>query len=416
MAKRSTKKAAKSHPIFTTAVVIILVFAIVGAVALWYFRPDIFEGLLGFGNHGDTNPNAPLSGEQSEIAEADFSIHFLELGNGYAGDCVLIDCGDTEVLIDAGSRQGSATAIKGYVDTYCTDGTLEYVISTHADQDHIAGFVGNSSNGTRTGILYQYNVVTFIKFDLTGKTTQIYNNYLTAIAQAEEKGTSVYTASQCYYERDGASRQYYLDEAHTLSINILYNYYYEHSSSDENNYSVVILLTKELPEGNKHYLFTGDLEKDGEERLVEYYSNSSNSQSVFDILPEVELYKAGHHGSRTSSNEVLIDVIKPKYVAVCCVAGAPEYTKNNLNTFPTQDMIDHVGKYTDKIYVTSLATDLPKLNGGLSGQFESDEYSYTSMNGDIVFYWNGEDLKLWCSNNTTILKDTDWFKEYRTWN
>ena len=412
---RRAAKAAKSHPALAATVVIILVLVIAGLAILWYFRPDIFDRFFKFGDNGGT-PNAPLSGEQGEIAEADFSIHFLELGNGYAGDCILIDCGDTEVLIDAGSRQSSATEIKKYVDTYCTDGTLEYVISTHADQDHIAAYVGNSSGGARTGILYQYNIGTLIKFDRTGKSTTVYKNYLEAIAQAEAKGTSVYTASQCYYEKDGASRQYYLDEARTLSLNILYNYYYEHDSSDENNYSVVTLLTKELPTGNKHYLFTGDLEKDGEEKMVEYYSKSSNSQSVFDILPEVELYKAGHHGSRTSSNAVLIDVIKPKYVAVCCVAGAPEYTKNNLNTFPTQDMIDHVGKYTDKIYVTSLATELPALNGGLSGKFESDKYNYTSMNGNIVFYFSGNELKLWCSNNTTILKDTEWFKQYRSWN
>ena len=44
------------------------------------------------------------------------------------------------------------------------------------------------------------------------------------------------------------------------------------------------------------------------------------------------------------------------------------------------------------------------------------------MNGDIVFYYGkGEDetektLKLWCSNHATILKDTEWFRENRTWN
>ena len=47
---------------------------------------------------------------------------------------------------------------KEYVDKYCTDGVLEYVIATHAHQDHIAGFVGNKDGNTRTGILYQYKV------------------------------------------------------------------------------------------------------------------------------------------------------------------------------------------------------------------------------------------------------------------
>lgn len=413
MAKKKAKKSKNSG--LVAFVIIVLVLIIVAAAVLWYVRPDVFDKIFGNNgqeqvdgggstteNPGGTTPDQPSEGAQGEISEAEFSIHFLDVGNKYTGDCILIDCGDTEVLIDAGSRQGSATTIKQYIDTYCTDGTLEYVISTHAHQDHIAAFVGNSSGGTRTGILYQYNIGTLIQFDRTDATSQIYNNYLAAVAQAEAKGTTVYTASQCYYERDGASRQYYLDEQKTLSINILYNYYYENSSSNENNYSVVILLTKELPEGNKHYLFTGDLEKEGEEKLAEYYSNPSNSQSVFDILPEVELFKAGHHGSYTASTTDLLSMIKPKYVAVCCCTGSDEYASNPNHYFPAQEFIDRVSRYTDKIYCTNIVSD--------------DGSTYSQMNGNIVFYQSGGELKLWCSNNTTILKDTDWFKKYRSWN
>ena len=48
--------------------------------------------------------------------------------------------------------------------------------------------------------------------------------------------------------------------------------------------------------------------------------------------------------------------------------------------------------------------------------------SYKSMNGDIVFYYGKSEsetektLKLWCSENSTVLKDTEWFKQNRTWN
>lgn len=423
MSKKSSKsvakkveKAAKKHPKFVAVIAVILVIIIAALVLLWYFKPEAFDWLLGKeDNPTGQTPDAPLTGAQSEIAEAGFSIHFLELGNKSCGDSILIDCGDTEVLIDAGSQQSSAAAIQNYIDLYCDDGTLEYVISTHADDDHISAFVGTTKI---EGILYHYNVGTFIKFDRSDKTTGIYSDYRSAVDHAEANGTKVYTASQCYGQTGGAKRQYYLDDEQTLSINILYNkYYYESAAGTEgkeNNYSVVTLLTKELPGGNKHYLFTGDLELEGEEALVEHYSNPNNSKSKYDILPEVELYKAGHHGSKTSSNEVLMDVIKPKAVAVCCVAGSTQYTVESLNTFPTQAMIDHVGKYTDKIYVTSLATGLSELK---DGKFASRSFGgYTSMNGTIVFYWSADGIKLWCSNNDTILKDTEWFKQYRTWN
>lgn len=419
MSNRNAKRAAetaKKHPKLFTAITVILVIIIVAAVILWYFKPEVFDFLLGKDEDisGQT-PDAPPSGAQSEIAEAGFSIHFLELGNKSCGDSILIDCGDTEVLIDAGSQQSSAEVIQEYIDKYCDDGILEYVITTHADTDHISAFVGTAGV---EGILYHYSIGTLIKFDRSDKTTEIYSNYLAAVAHAEANGTKVYTAGQCYEQTGGAQRQYYLDEEQTLSINILYNkYYYESAANtegEENNYSVVTLLTKELPDGDKHFLFTGDLELEGEEALVEYYKSvPADKRTKYNILPEVELYKAGHHGSKTSSNEVLMDVIKPKAVAVCCVAGSTQYTVESLNTFPTQAMIDHVGKYTDKIYVTSLATGLSEFK---NGKFASRFFGgYTSMNGTIVFYWSADGLKLWCSNNDTILKDTEWFKQYRTW-
>lgn len=361
------------------------------------------------GSDGDENGNDSgiSEGELTEITSADLSIHFLELGNKYAGDSILIKCGDTEVLIDAGSRASSITTLKSYIDEYCTDGVLEYVIATHSDQDHIEGFCGSSSSSTVTGIFSIYEIQTLIRYDVRSNSSKLATKFETAVESLAEDGTTVYTASQCYDQTDGAQRQYYLDENQTISINILYNYYYYNQSSDNNNHSVVTLLTQETEDGNLNYLFTGDLEAEGEEKLVEYYSDvPSDYQTDNNVLPKVQLYKAGHHGSKTSSSAALLEVIQPEYVAVCCCAGSPEYTTNNENTFPTQVMIDNVSKYTDKIYVTSLA---------VIEDFENKKYDYTSMNGNIVFYYN-EGLKLYCSNNTTILKDTEWFKENRTWN
>lgn len=332
----------------------------------------------------------PVKGNESEIAGAKFSIHFLELGNKYTGDCTLIKCGNTEVLIDAGSRQGSAATIKKYVDKYCTDGVLEYVISTHAHQDHIAGFVGNKSGSTRTGILYQYKVGTLIQFGGHNSTTQIYNDYCSAVEYVKGRGATVYTATQCWYETDGAKKQYFLDGNKTLSMNILYNYYYDHSTSDENDYSVCMLLTNTVGSQSYNYLFTGDLEEKGEEYLVK-----NNS------LPEVELFKGGHHGSYTASTEKLLNVIKPKSVAVCCCCGTTEYTSNKDNTFPAQAFIDRIAKYTENVYCTTLITDYA------AGKF-------TSMNGNIVFYF-ADKWKLYCTENDIILKETEWFKANRVW-
>ena len=141
----------------------------------------------------------------------------------YTGDSTYIKAGDVDILIDAGSRTGSATTIKSYVDQYCTDGVLEYVIATHADQDHIAGFVGNSSGSTRTGILYQYKVKTLIDFAITTKTTQVYNNYVAKRDNEVSLGATHYTALECYNNENGASRVINLSEE--VKLEILYNYF-----------------------------------------------------------------------------------------------------------------------------------------------------------------------------------------------
>ena len=311
-------------------------------------------------------------------------INFLELGNKYTGDSTFIKAGDTDILIDAGSREGSAATIASFIDTYCDDGILEYVIATHAHQDHIAGFV---STGSSTGILERYQIDTLIDFSLTNATSAVYNNYVSQRDQniANGKIAHHYTANECVQETNGAQKVF--DVGAGITMEILDQKFYREKTKDENDYSVCALFSQ----GENNYLFTGDLEKDGEASLV-----SLNS------LPEVQLFKGGHHGSYTANTDKLLDVIKPKTVCICCCAGSDEYTKTAANMFPAQKAIDRIAKHTDKVYVTTVVKD---SNPG-----------YQSMNGNINFHSEkGIEYTVTGSNNSTILKDTDWFKKNRTW-
>ena len=309
----------------------------------------------------------------------DLQMHFMELGNAHAGDSVYIKAGDADILIDAGSTRTSTNTTAAYMEQYVTDGTLEYVIVTHADEDHIAGFAGTSS---APSMFDRFTCEVIIDFARTNKDTVVYNDYVSQRDEAVAEGAVHYTALECWNNENGAKRTYEVSDG--IEMSVLYNYYYEHSSNDENNYSVCLLFSQ----GDKHFLFTGDLEEDGEARLVE------NND-----LPEVELFKAGHHGSKTSSTDALLSVIKPKIVCVCCCAGTDEYTDTPANQFPTQAMIDRVAPYTEQVYVTS--------------QVASNAEGYTSMNGNIVVTSNRGGVTVQCSNNNTLLKDTDWFKANR---
>ena len=169
-------------------------------------------------------------------------------------------------------------------------------------------------------------------------------------------------------------------------MEILEQRYYHSASSNENDNSVCLMISQ----GEYHYLFTGDLEEAGEKSLVEYNPN----------LPEMELYKGGHHGSYTAASNELMRKIKPKCICICSCMGTSEYTNDNAHQFPAQEFCDRIAPYTDRVYVTSYAADYSSGN-------------VISANGNIVFACTNGQITMYFSNNNTKLKDTEWFKQYR---
>ena len=315
------------------------------------------------------------------VVNGDLQIHFLELGNKYTGDCTYIKMGDTDVLIDAGSKTSSIPTIDAYLSRYVTDGTLEYVIVTHAHEDHYAGFATNETTDSLFD-LYECEVIIDFAQVTSGKTEQkMYNNYIRERDAEIAAGATHYTAKDCMEQKKSV---FSLGEGTDLKI--LDSYYYYNRSSIENDHSVCAMVSQ----GDRHYLFTGDLEEKGEEKLVQ-----------MNDLPRVTLYKAGHHGSKTSSTNELLEVIQPEIVCVCCCCGSPEYTKTTVNQFPTQAFINRVAPYTDCVYVTTLCLDYAAA-------------SFTSMNGNIVVRSNASGVTVTGSANTTKLKDTPWFQANRT--
>ncbi len=376
---RASKIAKKVSKLSTPAKIVVAILVVAILVAFVY---AYMQGWLDKYLYPDNN-NVGGSGTTVE-ATGELEIHFMELGNKANGDSIYIRAGDVDIIVDGGSEKNSADDICQYVDQYCTDNTIEFAIVTHADTDHIASFIGTTKE---TGIFDYYEVDTIIDFPLTDKADKATCSeyFRERTEEIEDGNTDWYTALQCYNNEDGAQRIYQLTDSITLEI--LYHKFYEERHSDENNYSVCFLLTH----GSEKFLFTGDLEEHGEESLIEQYGNR---------LADVTLFKAGHHGSRTSSNEELLSVIKPEIVVVTCVAGRNQYHAAEENIFPTQAMIDRVSQYTDEVYVTTMYDEV------------ADEG--VSMNGDITIISTTTGVTVRCSNNDTYLKDTQWFADNRT--
>lgn len=321
-----------------------------------------------------------------DIQDAEISVHFLELGNKYTGDCTYIKTATCDILIDCGSKSSSIPTVSEYLKKYVTDNTLEYVIVTHAHQDHYAGFATSEKVDSIFDIFTCENVITFAKTNQK-ETATLYKNFQRELNETKTKNdTNVMTALDCINGENGGKKEFSIGENSTLEI--LDSKFYTQSSTTENNYSVCL----QINSFDKKFLFTGDLEADGEKALVE-----------LNTLSQVDLYKAGHHGSKTSSTLELLSVVRPKTICVCCCAGSPEYTKTKDNQFPTQEFISNCATLNiTEIYVTTLCVDY-------------NENKFQSFNGNIVYISTADSYNVKCSNNNTILKDSEWFSQNRTW-
>ncbi len=337
-----------------------------------------------------SNESSSSSDETKEFDEISF--YFISAGTSsdalFNGDSIYIKAGNNDILIDAGPKAYSAKNIKKVIDEHCDDNKLEYVIATHAHADHLPGFYGTSPV---PGIFKTYDIGTIIDFPKTSATTVTYSNYVTARDEAVKKGAKHYTALDCYSEKDGASKTYVLGDG--LSMEVLYQKYYETSTSNENNYSVCLL----FKQGDKKMLFTGDLEDEGIDSLC-----NKNE------LGKVDLFKGGHHGSFNANPDSFLSIIQPDTICTCCVAGSTEYTTYPDHTMPYQETIDAWAKYTDDVYVTNWATSTTAKTGG-------------ELNGTIAVKYDKNGTKTVSgSNNSLKLKDTEWLKENRkipsSWN
>ena len=72
---------------------------------------------------------------------------------------------------------------------------------------------------------------------------------------------------------------------------------------DGNDSSLILVMKK----NDLHFIFPGDLEKEGEQRFLQRYRSADFQRVVL---------KAGHHGSKTSSTEPFINFLQPEFIIV----------------------------------------------------------------------------------------------------
>jgi beta-lactamase superfamily II metal-dependent hydrolase len=218
-------------------------------------------------NHTVTNPveTVTVTTTITTDLQDELKVHFIDVGQG---DAILIDLDETEILIDGGGRSPGVVA---YVDDYI-DGTLEVMVATHPHADHIGGLIEVLNNFQVDQIWHNGDA----------STSQTYAEFINTV---QSEGAEVNIAKRG-------------DQINTDDLTfIIFNPYV--LGEDTNNNSIVL----HLKYGEIDFLFTGDAEKEAENDML--------VQSIVP-LPEIEILKIGHHGSKTASSEFFLEFTRPE--------------------------------------------------------------------------------------------------------
>lgn len=240
-----------------------------------------------------------------QIPDDKFHIYFLDVGQG---DGVFIKTPENhQILVDGGAYNKVVEEL-GEVMPYF-DRSIDLVVLTHPDNDHLGGLVE---------VLSRYKVDSIL---LTGvqETSSTYIEFLKII---DEKEINVFFAVD--------DMDFYFGD---VFFDVIYPFENLVGQRFEamNNSSIVTKVVY----GDDSILLTGDLESIMEQRLVDIGIDLS-----------ADILKAGHHGSKTSSSMEFLHAVSPKIVAV-------QVGKNNSYGHPAPTILRNFYRSNvEKIYRT----------------------------------------------------------------
>ncbi|MDD4924805.1 MAG: ComEC/Rec2 family competence protein [Dehalococcoidales bacterium] len=247
------------------------------------------------------------------------SVHFIDVGQG---DAILIDYGTTEILIDGGEK---SSQVADYLDRY-VDGNMEIMIATHAHADHIGGLISVLERFTVEQIWYDgyaYSSKTFTDF----------------ISASEAENAAMHIA-----------RRGDVISAGGLTLLVLHP---DITSSDLNNNSIVLGFSY----GIVDFLFTGD---------AEHKSETSMLLSPAISVPDIEILKVGHHGSRTASSTEFLSVLTPEIAIYMAETG-------NSYGHPHQETLDALLDIGAHIYGTDSCGTIIITTDGETYQIKTEK-------------------------------------------
>lgn len=261
------------------------------------------------------------------------TVAFLDVGQG---DSIYIESPTgTQVLVDSGATRAVLRQLTKAMPLF--DTSLDMIVATHPDADHVGGFPDVLAKYAVGKVVYQH--VDGVKagpadaFEQALVRERLVKNIPTEEFIVEPHRGDVWDIGGGTY--------------------IVIHYpVREGSASDTNAGSVVMRVVY----GDTSFLLTGDSPKEVEEYLVDragvYEAGSQKGKSRL----QSDVLKLGHHGSNTSTSDIFLAAVKPSYAVI---------SRGCDNTYghPHKDVLDSLGNF--KIAALDTCTDGTVL-------FESD--------------------------------------------
>ncbi len=250
-----------------------------------------------------------------QISQPQFlKIVFFDIGQG---DAIFIETPrKTQILIDGGPS-GKIVEKLGQELPF-SDRSIDMIIATHPDKDHISGLVE---------VLKSYQV------DLVGTTgiKGISGEFNEFTVEIENNGSVEVILKK--------SQRIIIGK---LAIEVFAPLEdFEGREVKDTNISSLVL---KAVYGNNSFLLTGDAPQSVEKKLV--------SENI-----SAQVLKVGHHGSNSSSNDAFLEKVSPEIAII-------QVGKNNPYGHPTEEVLGKLEKYGIMVLRTDQLGDISFLADG----------------------------------------------------
>lgn len=250
--------------------------------------------VLGGCSDAVTEPSGSDSGAvQKAEASGSLKVTMLDIGQG---DAILIQTGSKNILVDTGDDKYYEDGRKGKENTQLFAAldkaqvtSIDTLVLTHAHADHI---------GKADEVINKYQVKELVYNGIPSASKYFVNALKAAKAQGTQQvkvkaGDVLDFGGGVSFEVLAPSQQTIDQDTAAIKAK---------EKVEVNDESVVGLLTC----GSFSMLLTGDAESPVEKELAAQYGKKLQCQVL----------KAGHHGSKTSSSQSLLKLVKPEAVLI----------------------------------------------------------------------------------------------------